>query len=130
MGTLVSKARAFKTGWFSKVARKARVQDVELCRAFAEILQGRADDLGGGVFKKRLNQNMHRGIILAKGGQNWVYTYLFAKSDRSNIDDDELAGFRKLANAYAGLTGQQLALLLESRELTEICHVDKDQVQK
>ncbi len=27
---------------------------------------GQADDLGGCVFKKRLNDNLHRSIILAK----------------------------------------------------------------
>lgn len=61
-------------------------------------MKGQADDLGGGVFKKRLNENMHRSIIVAKGGKYWVYAYLFAKKDRDNIDDNELDGFRKLAD--------------------------------
>ena len=53
-------------------------------------MRGQADDLGGGVFKKRLNDNMHRSIILAKGGRRWVYEFLFAKKDRANIANDEL----------------------------------------
>ena len=52
-------------------------------------MKGQADDLGGGVLKKRLNKNMHRGIILARRRRYWVYVYLFAKNDRENIDDDE-----------------------------------------
>jgi len=59
---------------------------------------GAGDDLAGGVFKKRLNKNMHRSIVLAKSGRHWIFAYLFAKKDRANIDDDELADFRKLAH--------------------------------
>lgn len=87
-------------------------------------MQGQVDDLGGGVFKKRLNDNMHRSIILAKGGRYWVYEYLFAKKDRENIADDELAGFRALAKAYAGLTERQIEKLLQDKDLMEICHDD------
>jgi hypothetical protein len=116
--------RAFKTAWFAKAARKAHIDDVELCVAMREAMQGQADDLGGGVFKKRLNDNMHRSIILAKGGRYWVYEYLFAKKDRDNIADDELLAFRVLAKAYAGLTDGQVEHLLQGKDLTEICHDD------
>ena len=87
-------------------------------------MQGQADDLGGRVFKKRLNDNMHRSIILAKGGRNWVYEYLFAKKDRDNIADDELAAFRTLTKADAGLTDKQVEHLLQDKDLTEVCHDD------
>jgi hypothetical protein len=79
--------RAFKTAWFAKAARKARITDDELCGAIEEVRKGQADDLGGGVFKKRLNKNMHRSIILAKGGRYWVYAFLFAKKDQANINE-------------------------------------------
>jgi hypothetical protein len=71
--------RAFKTAWFAKAARKNRISDHELCEAMREVMSGQADDLGGGVFKKRLNKNMHRSIVLAKGGRHWIFAYLFAK---------------------------------------------------
>lgn len=117
--------RIFKTAWFSKAARKARIRDDELCEAIQEVMKGQADDLGGGVFKKRLNRNMHRSIILAKGGQYWVYEYLFAKKDRANIEDDELEDFRTLAKSYAMLNEEQLAKLLEDEDLREICDGDE-----
>ena len=63
---------------------------------------GQADDLGGGVFKKRLDDNLHRSIILAKGGQYWVYEYLFAKKDRDNIEDDELLYFPPAGQELCG----------------------------
>ena len=116
--------RAFKTRWFQKAARKARIRDAELCQAIREVVVGQADDLGGGVFKKRLNRNTHRSIILAKGGRHWVYQYLFAKKDRANIEDGELADFRELAKAYATLNDEQLARLLKDNDLTEICNGD------
>jgi hypothetical protein len=115
-------ARTFKTAWFAKAARKALIDDAELCEAIAEVRKGQADDLGGGVFKKRLDKNRHRSLILAKGGAHWVYEYLFAKKDRDNIDDKELVGFRKLAKAYEGLDDQQIDRLLKDGDFTEICH--------
>ncbi len=91
---------------------------------------GQADDLGGGVFKKRLNDNLHRSIILANGGQYWVYEYLFAKKDRDNIEDDELLAFRLLAKSYAGLKEHQLGQLIAKGDFVEICHDDKTEIQK
>ena len=78
--------------------------------------------MGGGVFKKRLNSNMHRAIILAKSGAYWVYEYLFAKKDLDNIQADELASFRLLAKGYAAMTPTQLSRLLTDKDLLEICH--------
>ena len=115
-------ARVFKTAWFSRAARKARIGDGALCEAIREVMKGQADDLGGGVFKKRLNRNMHRSIILAKGGRYWIYQYLFAKKDQANIEDDALQDFRILAKSFAALSEGQVAQLLRGRDLVEICH--------
>jgi hypothetical protein len=117
-----SSARVFKTAWFSKAARKAHIGDEELCAAILQVMNGQADDLGGGVFKKRLNDNMYRSIILAKGGSFWVYEYLFAKQDRNNIADDELVAFRSLAAAYERLSDQDIAKLIANRKFLGICN--------
>jgi len=120
--------RVFKTAWFSKAARKAHIKDDELCENIRQMMKGQADDLGGGVLKKRLNENMHRGIVLAKGGKSWVYAYLFAKKDRANIEDDELAAFRALADLYAKKTEADIDRELKTRELREICHENKVEI--
>ena len=86
---------------------------------------GHGDDLGGGVFKKRLNDNLHRSIILAKGGRNWIYEYLFAKKARDNIARDELDAFRMLAMSYEGLTEHQVGQLLAMGDFLEICDGEK-----
>lgn len=113
--------RAFKTAWFAKAAKKARIDDPALIAAMREVIQGRADDLGGGVFKQRLNKNMHRSIVLAKGGRHWIFAYLFAKKDRANIDDDELADFKKLAQAFGRITESEMAAALSQGDLQELC---------
>ena len=119
-------ARIFKTAWFTKAAKKALIKDTELCAAVAAVMAGQADDLGGGVFKKRLDKNRSRSIILAKGRRYWVYAYLFAKKDRANIDDDELKAFRRLADLYAEKTDVEIDKELEAKVIVEICH---DQAQ-
>ena len=93
-------SRAFKTAGFSKDAKKAKIKDTELCLAIQRVRMGQVDDLGGGVFKKRLNNNQHR----------------------ANIEDDELLAFRLLAKSYAGITESQLRQLLVNGDFVEICH--------
>ncbi len=114
--------RVFRTSWFSKEAKKAHIFDDELCEAIRQVMLGQADDLGGGVFKKRLNKNMHRSIIVAKAGRFWVYELLYAKKDQANIAVDELVYFRKLAKRYEALTKQEIDKLIEKSSWTEICH--------
>lgn len=73
---------------------------------------------------------MHRSIVLAKGGRYWVYTFLFAKKDRENIDDKELKAFRELADLYEKKTDQEIQKELDLKELVEICHGSATEIQK
>jgi hypothetical protein len=116
-----SSQRVFKTAWFSKAARKALIPDHELCSAIREVMLGQADDLGGGVFKKRLGKNRYRSIILARTRRFWVYEYLFAKQNLANIDDDDLWRLRNLAKAYGGLTEHEVDELIRVGNWVEIC---------
>ncbi len=83
-----------------------------LRKAVKQAMAGQADDLGGGVYKKRLARNLYRSIILAKGGECWIFEFLFAKQDMANIPDDELKAFRLLAKSYANLTASQVDALI------------------
>lgn len=116
--------RVFKTAWFAKAAGKALISDAELCVAIRQVMLGQCDDLGGGVWKKRLGRNLFRSIIVAKGGSYWVYAFLFAKSKRANIEQDELKEFRFLADVYAGKSDLDIAAELRTGEIVEICHGD------
>ena len=124
--TAKPKARVFKTAWFRKAAKKARIEDSTLCICVQQTLQGQADDLGGGVFKKRINNNMHRAIILARAGRFWIFEYLFAKNDRENIGAAELVQFRALAKAYTELSDKQIKQLIGNNHFVEICDDNKD----
>ena len=117
-------AQVFKTAWFSRAARKALIDDDELCKAIRQVMLGQADDLGGGVYKKRLDKNRSRSIILAKGRRFWVYEYLFAKKDQANITNGDLARLRKIAKGYEALTPQQLDELIDDGSWMEICNGD------
>jgi hypothetical protein len=99
-----------------------------LTKAVKEIALGQADDLGGGVFKKRLNNNLHRSIVLAKAGEFWVFAYLFAKKDRANIDEDELVAFRKLAELYRRKTETDLLKEIDTGALLEIVHGNEKKI--
>ena len=112
--------RVFKSAWFAKAAKKARIDDGELLKAIAQVVAGQADDLGGGVYKKRLSNNQYRSIILARGGDWWVYEYLFAKQDRANIADDQLKRLRQVAHGYAKLTAKQIEVLVIDEDWIEI----------
>jgi hypothetical protein len=120
----VVSARVFETAWFSKAPRKAQIADAELCSAIRQVMAGQADDLGGGVYKKRLGRNLYRSIIVAKGGRYWVYEYLFAKNDRANIEDNGLAKLRKLAKVYKTLPEQRVDELIDEGSWIEICNGD------
>ena len=51
----------------------------------------------------------------------WLLPYLFAKKDRENIDDDELAAFRKLAKDVDKSDDNQLMRLVKAGDFVEIC---------
>jgi hypothetical protein len=112
--------RLFKTRWFARAAKKSRITDDELYKAIQQVLNGQADDLGGGVYKKRLNNNLERSIIVGKGQKYWVYVFLYAKKDRDNIQSDELTAFRELADLYEKKTNKEIQRELEIKELVEI----------
>ncbi|WP_460140789.1 type II toxin-antitoxin system RelE/ParE family toxin [Pseudomonas sp. S2_E01] len=114
--------RLFKTKRFAVQAGKAWIGDDELRDAFAQMLRGQAESLGGGVWKKRLNANRHRSIVVAKGERYWEYQFLYAKKDQSNISQADLIGFRKVAKTYEMLTELQLQSLLDTKEFLEVFH--------
>ena len=117
----VGTERVFKTAWFARAARKSHIADRELCAALAQVKLGQADDLGGGVFKKRLGKNLYRSIVLAKGGERWIYEYVFAKQDRANIDEGDLARLRRLAKTYEALSNAKVEQMILDGDWEEIC---------
>ncbi len=114
--------RVFKTKAFARLAAKALIQDADLCSAMLQLIAGQVEDLGGGVYKKRLGRNLYRSILVTRAGQFWIFEYLFAKQNRQNIEVDELIEYRRVARFYSALAIAQFEALVDSRQLKEICH--------
>lgn len=122
MCTAETSSRIFKTAWFAKKAKAAGISNAALCKAARELDAGQGDDLGGNVWKKRLDKNTKRGIVVNRVGDLWVFVYLFAKSDRENIDDRELRDFKRLARDFGKARDTEIDRMLALRELMEICN--------
>jgi len=119
--------RVFKNTWFQRFARKERITDVALCDAVTRAEKGQVDaDLGGSVLKQRVarpgagRSGGYRVILLFRAGDRALFAYGFAKSDRGNIADDELAAFRQLATEVLALSGEQLDALVAAGRFMEI----------
>lgn len=96
--------RIFKNKSFARFARKAGVSDGMLRETIANAERGLIDaDLGGGVIKQRIarpgagKSGGFRTIILFRASTLAFFVHGFAKNERDNIRDDELAAFKMLA---------------------------------
>ena len=119
--------RVFKNTWFQRFARKERITDAALCDAVARAEKGQVDaDLGGSVLKQRVarpgagRSGGYRVILLFRASDRALFAYGFAKSDRGNIGDDELAAFRQLATEVLSLSGEQLDALVAAGRFMEV----------
>jgi hypothetical protein len=115
-------ARTFKTKAFARQARKLGLRDADLCRAIGELARGQGDDLGGNVWKNRVDHNRARAIVVTKACERWVFAFLFSKASQSNIGCDELKGFRRMAAQVGAWTDAEIAVLVGIGEWKEICH--------
>jgi hypothetical protein len=118
--------KTFKTKSFARFARKERIADARLLAAVEEATAKRDADLGGEVIKQRVaregqgKSGGYRTIVLFRRGKRAIFVHGFAKSDADNISSDELKAFKKLAAIYLELTEEQIAALIEAKELMEV----------
>ena len=119
--------RVFKNKSFARFSRKARITDTVLCGAVDAASRGLIDaDLGGGVIKQRIARQGEgksggfRTIILFRVRERAFFVHGFAKNERDNIRDDELAAFRMLAALMIAYDDDALAKAIENGTLTEV----------
>jgi hypothetical protein len=119
--------RVFKSRWFQRFAGKEGIADTALREAAARADKGQIDaDLGGEVIKQRIarrgqgRSSGYRTIILFRRGTKAFFVYGFPKSQRANIDADELKQFREAAKHVLALTERQLAELLKRGDFIEV----------
>lgn len=123
--------RVFKSKHFSRYAKKEGIDDTTLANAIREIESGLVDAvLGSGLVKKRVaregsgKSGGHRTIIAFSSGQRSLFLYGFAKSDRDNIENDELRELRKLSQLFLGLNDDKITSALEIDRIEEIPYHD------
>ena len=124
--------RIYKTKWFVRYVRQERISDHNLLDAIDRAERGLVDaDLGGGVIKQRVartgqgRSGGYRMLIAYRSGNRAVFLYGFAKSDRDNIDDDQLATLREIGAAWLATPMAKLNHALQLGILEEMIDDNK-----
>ena len=119
--------RIFTNAWFRRFARRENIDNKTLQEAVARADKGLIDaDLGGGVIRQRIarpgqgKSGGYRTIIIFRQGEKAFFVYGFAKSKRSNIEQDEVEVFKQAARELLALSDLQIAQLIENEALTEV----------
>jgi hypothetical protein len=112
---------------FARFARKAELNDEHLCKAVDDADRGLINaDLGGGVIKQRIARRGQgksggfRVAILYRRGARAFFVHGFAKSERANISQDELAALKELATEMLAYDEAQITRAVVSGPLIEV----------
>jgi hypothetical protein len=89
-------------------------------------------DLGGGVIKQRVarpgqgRSGGFRVLIAYRARTRSVFLFGFAKSERANVDEDELATAREIAKAWLDADAKAIAKALAEGIIEEVDHGEKE----
>ncbi len=93
-----------KTKWFHKWSEKNSISNKNLLKAIENISKNYGIvNLGGGLYKIRVarfgqgKRGSFRTIVVYKASDRAIFVYGFSKSEKDNLDREELKYFRKLA---------------------------------
>jgi hypothetical protein len=119
--------RLYKLKAFARFQRREGIADNALSKAVRSAEDGLVDaDLGGGLIKQRVarpgqgKSGGFRTIIAYRRGHRAVFLFGFAKSERGNLGDEELAYWRRIGRAYVGLDDDGLEAAITADELLEL----------
>lgn len=114
--------QVYATKEFTRDARRQGIGDDMLCKAADRAERGLIDaDYRAGLVKQRVGRRGAFRVLAAfRAGHRCVFLYSFSKSERENIDDDELAHWRKIAGAFLQMRPEKLQELIEAGELREV----------
>jgi hypothetical protein len=119
--------RIYKTRSFVRFARRERIADGALREAVQRAARGLVDaDLGGGVIKQRVarpgqgRSGGFRVLIAYRRDVRSVFLYGFAKSERDNVDDDELETARDIAKGWLTASADQITKALADGLIHEV----------
>jgi hypothetical protein len=124
--------RIFKTKWFVRYARREGIKDESLCEAITRAEQGVVDaDLGGGVVKQRVartgqgRSSGYRILIAYRVTDRSIFLYGFAKNERENIDNDEIATLREIAAGWLNADKEGLERAVKMGVLQEVQYEER-----
>jgi hypothetical protein len=119
--------KKLKTKYFSKWARKSRINDDQLLSAAQDLESGLfSANLGGNLYKVRIagqssgKSSGFRTIIAYRKDDRLLYLYGFAKNERDNIDSKELESLKKLSKDYLSLSVAELERAIKIGILIEL----------
>jgi hypothetical protein len=121
--------RVFLTKWMVRYIRKEQIALKALREAIARAERGLVDaKLGSGLIKQRVaragkgRSGGYRTIIAYRRADMAFFLYGFAKSERENIEEDELRFARELGDALLTATEEGIATSTKLGELEEIAY--------
>jgi hypothetical protein len=121
--------RVFLTKWMVRYIRKEQIALKALREAIARAERGLVDaKLGSGLIKQRVaragkgRSGGYRTIIAYRRADMAFFLYGFAKSERENIEEDELRFARELGDALLTATEEGITTSTKLGELEEIAY--------
>ena len=121
--------RVFKTKWFSRFASKEKIDDASLAEAIKRAEKGLIDaELGGNLIKVRVakkgqgRSSGYRTLIAYRKNKRAVFLYGFAKNERDNIEDDELASLKEISAVWLKASDHDLKNSLSNGLLKEVTY--------
>jgi hypothetical protein len=125
--------RLYKLKAFARFQRREQIADRALGKAVRRTEDGLVDaDLGGGLIKQRVarpgqgKSGGFRTIIAYRRGDRAVFLYGFAKSERENLNDDELSYWQRVARVYLALTDDAMEAAVAGDELIEVDYDEEE----
>jgi len=121
--------RVYRLKAFARFQRRERIADKALAKAVKYAEQGLIDaDLGGGLIKQRVarlgqgKSGGYRTVIAYRRGDRAVFLFGFAKNERANLDDRELADWQRVGRSYLGLDDHALEAAVAAGILMEVSY--------
>jgi hypothetical protein len=103
-----------KTKWFNKWANKNAIADQVLLETLKNLSDNlNAVNLGAGLYKVRTKKigkgksGGYRTLIAYKEADKAIFIYGFSKTEKDNLENDELRSFKKLAKDLLKINKQE-----------------------
>jgi hypothetical protein len=118
--------RIFKTKALARFTKREAIGDESLMSAIENARRGLIDaDLGGGLIKQRVarpGQGKRGGFRMLIGfrSDRAIFLFGFAKNERDNIDDKQLATLREIVASWFAADDDKIARALRDGNLSEV----------